>query len=166
MNANPSTIVATLALAALFLLAGHDCATANGARALEVYDGDTFKVTMDGEKKTIRLYGIDAPESEQEGHLSAARFLRRLVFGNVLEIKILEKDWTGRFHAIVTRVGNEMSVNAAMVANGYSWVHAQKCNTEVCGEWKALESKARKYKLGVWSGYDLVPPWEFKREGN
>jgi hypothetical protein len=33
--------------------------------------------------------------------------------------------------------------------------------------WKKIESQARKLKLGIWSGFDLVPPWEFQeRERN
>ena len=117
-------------------------------------------------EKFVNRTVLGGGESGQKGHVSAARFLRSLVFGNVLEINVLERDWTGWLHAIVTRVGNGTSVNAAMVANGYSWVHPQKCNTAACGEWKAFESMARKYKLGIWSGYDLAPPWEFKREGD
>lgn len=141
-------------------------AAAITANVLNVYDGDTIKVMMGGKKVTIRLYGIDAPERGQHGNAHATRFLTRLILGNPMEIKIMGKDWAGRTQAIVTNLGYEMSVNAAMVANGYAWVHPQTCTTEECVDWKEFESMARRYKLGIWSGYDLIPPWEFNREGN
>jgi endonuclease YncB( thermonuclease family) len=153
-------------LVAILLLTPLTSTNAASAQALQVYDGDTFKILMEGKKVRLRLYGIDAPESGQKGNVSAARFLKRSVFGNLLEIVVLEVDWTGQIQAIVTNVDNGLCVNAAMVANGYSWVDPQKCNTKECAHWKKLESNARRFKLGIWSGYNLVPPWEFRREGD
>ncbi|BBO71760.1 hypothetical protein DSCA_56900 [Desulfosarcina alkanivorans] len=130
-----------------------------------MYDGDTLSVSVQGERVSVRLYGIDAPESGQDGNVSATRFLKRLIWEHPLEIKVVEIDRIGRSHAIVTRRGKDTSVNAAMVANGYSWVNPGRCRVEACASWKKLESHARKYKLGIWSGFDLVPPWEFKLQG-
>jgi endonuclease YncB( thermonuclease family) len=154
------------AVSLLILLASFTSANAKTAKVLKVYDGDTFKVLLEDKTVMIRLYGIDSPESRQDGNISATRFLTRTVFGNLVEIKVLHSDWTGQLHAIVTKQGSGLDVNAAMVANGYSWVHPQKCSAEECEKWKELESNARKYKLGIWSGFNLVPPWEYKREGN
>ena len=151
------------AIAAVFLILATttDLAHANPATVIDVYDGDTLDVHMQGKKVKIRLYGIDAPESGQHGNVSAGRFLRHLVDKHPLRITVIA---TGRFDqtlAIVIREGKEASVNAAMVANGYAWVNPDKCTTDACNRWKQLESQARRLRLGIWSGYDLVPPWEF-----
>jgi len=71
-------------LVAILLLTPLTSTNAASAQALQVYDGDTFKILMEGKKVRLRLYGIDAPESGQKGNVSAARFLKRSVFGNLL----------------------------------------------------------------------------------
>jgi len=140
-------------------------AYASSAKAVRVYDGDTFSINAKGEKASIRLYGIDAPERGQDGNLSATRFLKQLVFGQPLEINVIATDAIGRSLAIVLRAGNKPSVNAAMVGNGYSWVNPGTCKVDACTYWKQLEAQAKNLKLGIWSGFDLVPPWEFKLQG-
>jgi endonuclease YncB( thermonuclease family) len=133
-------------------------------KVIKVYDGDTLMVEMQGEKVKIRLYGIDAPESGQHGNVSSARFLRRRVFGNTVTIKVIKTDLFGQPIAIVFREGRSSSVNAAMVANGYAWVDPAQCKADDCMDWRNLESQARKLKLGIWSGFDLKPPWEFRKQ--
>lgn len=134
------------------------------ARVIEIYDGDMFSVNLEGETVNIVLYGIDAPESGQNGNASATRFLKRSILEHHVEIKVLETDSIGRSHAIVIRKGRGSTVNADMVAHGYSWVNPDSCIANECSYWKELESNAKNLKFGIWSGYDLVPPWEFKRE--
>jgi micrococcal nuclease len=155
-----------LAAVLIILTTGLNSANAFTAKVLKVYDGDSFKVLIEDNEVNIKLYGIDAPERGQDGNVSATRFLSRSLYQERLEIEVLNRDWAGQLHAIVTNLGNGTIVNAAMVANGYSWVQPHNCNATACEDWKKLESNARKYKLGIWSGFNLIPPWEFQREGN
>ncbi len=157
-------MVPRFAVALILLTVSLNFAYATTATVVRVYDGDTLSVDMRGEKVSIRLYGIDSPEGGQDGNVDATRFLKRLILEHPLEIIVLEIDLAGRSLAIVIREGKESSVNAAMVANGYSWVNPGKCKADDCRYWKELESQARRLRLGVWSGYNLVPPWEFKRQ--
>ena len=138
-------------------------AYATPATVIRVYDGDTLNLDVQGETVRIRLYGIDAPESGQDGNVAATRFLRRLVLEHPVEVKVMETDRLNLAFAIVIREGKESSVNAAMVANGYAWVNTDGCRTKECNRWKKIESQARMLKLGIWSAYDVVPPWEFKK---
>ena len=159
-------VVLRSAVVFIFLATSPNFANASPAKVIRVYDGDTLRIILQGEKVSIRLYGIDAPESGQAGNVSATRFLKRLVLEQPVEIKVIATDAIGRSLAIVIREGKEPSVNAAMVGNGYSWVNPGKCKVDECTYWKKLESQAKKLKLGIWSGFDLVPPWEFKLQGN
>lgn len=159
-------MVLRLGVVFIILATSLTLAYATPAKVISVYDGDTFSIILQGEKVSLRLYGIDAPESGQAGNVSATRFLKRLVLEQPLEIKVIATDSIGRLLAIVIREGKESSVNAAMVGNGYSWVNPGKCKVDECTYWEKLESQAKKLKLGIWSGYDLVPPWEFKLQGN
>ena len=152
-------------VALITLAANLNLAYATQAKVIRVYNGDTLSINLAGERVSIRLYGIDAPESGQDGNASATRFLKRLVIEQPLEIKVITNDTLGHSLAIVTREGEKSSVNAAMVGNGYSWVNPGTCKVDACAYWKKLESQAKSLKLGIWSGFDLVPPWEFKSQG-
>lgn len=147
----------------IILITSLNVAYAKAAKVITVYDGDTFVVDMHGDEIKIKLYGIDAPEAGQNGNGLSTRFLRSLILNSQLEINVIETDIFGRTLAVVIREGKESSVNAAMVSNGYAWVYSKKCKIDECNKWKALESKARILKLGIWSGFDFVPPWEFRK---
>jgi endonuclease YncB( thermonuclease family) len=139
-------------------------AYATPATVIRIYDGDTLNVDVQGETVTIRLYGIDAPEAGQDGNVAATRFLRRLVLEHPVEIRIMETDKLDQAYAVVIREGKESSVNAAMVANGYAWVNPDQCKLDECSNWKKIASQAKMLKLGIWSDYDVVPPWEFRAQ--
>ena len=131
---------------------------------VSVDGGDTLVAEAQGEKHRIRLYGIDSPESGQHGSIAAKRYLRGLALAHPVEVEVIETDVFGRSVAIVRRVGKESSINAAIVANGYAWVNPQWCRVDVCDSWIDLQRQARKYRLGIWSGFDLIPPWEYKEQ--
>lgn len=132
------------------------------AKVTGIDDGDGLEAISQGEKVRIRLYGIDAPEAGQQGSNAAARFLRSLVAENPVDVEVLDSDGFGRSIAIVRQLDKKSSINAAMVANGYAWVDPKSCKADACMKWKNFERQAKKFRLGIWSGYDLVPPWEFK----
>lgn len=148
----------------IVLITISDFAYATTAKIIRVYNGDTLTAEAQGEKIRIRLFGIDAPESGQDGDVAATRFLRHLVLEHPVEIKVKETDRLNQIFAVVIREGKESSVNAAMVANGYAWVNPAQCKTDECRKWKAIESQAREFRLGIWSEYNLVPPWEFRKQ--
>ena len=151
-----------IAAVLIILISIPNFAYATPTTVIRVYDGDTLNVDVQGETITLKLYGIDAPESGQDGNVAATRFLRRLVLEHPVKIKVMETDRLNQAFAVVVREGKESSVNAAIVANGYAWVYPDGCKADACLNWKKMESQARTLKLGIWSDYDVVPPWEFK----
>ncbi len=73
---------------------------------------------------TIRLHGIDAPESDQPLGPAATKALRSLVEGRPLEIEPIEQsDAYDRMVAKVFVHGDD--VNARMVETGYAWAYRQ-----------------------------------------
>lgn len=152
-----------MAAVLIVLITISDFAYAASAIVIRVFNGDTLTIDAQGEEIRLRLFGIDAPESGQDGDVAATRFLRRLVLEHPVEIKVKETDQLKQIFAVVIREGKESSINAAMLANGYAWVNPDQCKDDQCLKWNVIESRARKLKLGIWSDYNIVPPWEFRK---
>ena len=90
-------LLAALVLAAAFI--GEPDAQAQQPGALEarvskVLDGDTF--TLSGESRRIRVWGLDAPEWDQQGGSTATDTLRSLISGATLRCDVLDIDRYGR----------------------------------------------------------------------
>jgi endonuclease YncB( thermonuclease family) len=138
------------------------------ATVQRVTDGDTIIVrAADAEDIKIRLYGIDAPERDQEGGAAATKALRPL---QGRQVTIREMDTDPRIVALVEHEGR--SVNLEQVQRGQAWYYAHFCKEQpICGEMEAAEKEAREAKRGLWSeGWfwakkgEPVPPWEWRRK--
>jgi len=68
-----------------------------------IADGDTITVLNSKTLKDvkIRLYGIDAPERGQAFSRRAKQFTSKLVYGKVVEVKVMDADRYGRTVAII-----------------------------------------------------------------
>jgi micrococcal nuclease len=83
-------------------------ALADQYKCTRVYDGDTIKVTSNGSEITIRLVGIDAPESSKKKNEPgqpfsqvSTKYLAGLVLNKSLEIKSYGTDRYGRILGVV-----------------------------------------------------------------
>ncbi|MDA0178902.1 thermonuclease family protein [Solirubrobacter phytolaccae] len=132
---------------------------ARRARVIRVVDGDTIKVELDGGRlDTVRLVGIDTPESKRPqtpvecGSKKAASTLRRLVEGRDV---LLRRDATqdavdkyGRALAYVEADGKD--AGEAMVASGWAkpYVYGGVEFTRV-GAYRAALREAAARRAGV-----------------
>ena len=67
-------------------------------------DGDTFKVTYDGEQTSVRIVGINAPERNTPEGPAATKALTDLVDGKMVRLEFTEprkRDNFGRLHQSV-----------------------------------------------------------------
>jgi micrococcal nuclease len=60
------------------------------ARVGKVLDGDTF--TLRGESRRIRVWGLNAPEWDQQDGSAETSTLRSLISGNTLRCSVLDID--------------------------------------------------------------------------
>jgi len=132
------------------------------AKVIRIADGDTVTVqTKDYEQIKIRLYGIDAPESDQPGGAEAKAALDTL-YGQKIKIKPLDEDRYGRSVALIEFKGQ--SVNLSLVSQGLAWHYVKYCKAQpICGHIKAAEAEAREAKRGLWSG-NPMPPWDWRHK--
>ena len=131
---------------------------------VSVGDGDTVRVnSRQGEKVTIRLACIDAPETSQgaSGRWST-NTLKRLIQGKSITLKPQVKDRYGRTVAEIY-VGNR-NINLQMVQVGAAYVYRQylkQCDRDT---YMRAEDAASKKGLGVWGPYKPAQvPWEYRR---
>ena len=125
-----------------------------------VVDGDTVRVQKKGLKRfvfgaediVVRLYGMDAPESEQRHGKASAKALSKMLKKNGLIMEVMGEDRYDRTVGLLYygSPGREKSVNWKMVVDG--WAHAY---TNYGGRelgMKEAETGARAAKKGIWKG--------------
>lgn len=131
---------------------------------VSVGDGDTIRVlTSEGQRVTIRLACIDAPETAQgESGAAATQALKQMLAGRSLEIAPQTIDRYGRTVAEV--YANGRNVNLKMVEVGAAYVYRQYlsgCNQDA---YLSAEQQAGRNREGVWrSGGTEERPWDFRR---
>src|SRR5262249_29768089 len=81
------------------------------AKVTSVVDGDTIHVVDEtGALFTIRVEGIDCPESGQPYGGVARRFTRAQVFDRRIQVHVVDKDQHGRLIARVYVDGSDLSI--------------------------------------------------------
>jgi len=126
-------------------------------KVVAVTDGDTLKVLVNKETITVRLEGIDAPESKQSFGNKSKEALSEMVFGKTVTVKKTGTDKYKRTLGIV--IVGDIDANAKMVENGWAW-HFKKYNDEE--RLAKLEDAARKAKRGLWADEKPLAPWDYR----
>lgn len=141
------------------------------AKVLYVVDGDTIKVDLQGSKESIRLIGIDTPESKANRKAfrdsgrsgqdiavivsqgkEAATFTRSLVKRGdtvLLETDVQQRD---KYHRILAYVwlSNKTMLNEAIVRAGYAQPATFPPNVKYQALFLAAARDAREKKRGLW----------------
>lgn len=151
----------TLVLCILFIASS---AFAERGITTNITDGDTIKVFLceSGGEVTLRFFGIDAPEKNQPFGAAATEELACLLLDREVEVEILGKSYR-RFVALVWATDYSVLYNAAMVDAGLAWVDNRYCKSEVCNQWRIMQTTAQKVRVGLWSQDDPEPPWEYRK---
>jgi len=129
------------------------------AKVVEVTDGDTYDVRRSaGGEVTIRLHGVDAPESSQPYGRAATRAARRYVGGERVRVQVEDIGRYGRAVASV-EVGGE-NLGHMLVRDGLGWHYEQYAPNAT--ELQRLQRQARNGNRGLWSRHNPTPPWEWR----
>lgn len=130
-------------------------------RIVRVADGDTVSLLDSNNKQhRIRLYGIDAPESDQPHGDKAREALAGMVAGKRLGVVVVETDQYGRL--VGTLYADGSNINLALVQQGHAWWYQYFARHE--RPLAAAEKEARSARRGLWADNDPVPPWDWRRQ--
>ena len=134
----------------------------DGAIVERVVDGDTVRVLVDGEPETVRLVGIDTPESvapnrpvECFGPEASERLAELRPEGERVTIETDptqdERDRFGRLLGYVYAGDQSRSANEAQVASGHARVFVfGGVPFEQADEFMRQEDRAREQERGLW----------------
>ena len=126
-------------------------------------DGDTIRVLLGGTQVKIRLYGIDTPERRQAFGNRAKQFTSGQVFGKTVKAVPMDADRCGRTVALVQSLDDTVTLNEALVKQGYAWVYGKYCKADFCPEWLDQERTAQASNRGLWTDPDPIPPWQYRK---
>lgn len=179
MNVIAATPRVTPVLLALLLTEPAALAADAIAGRASVVDGDTIEeitgraVVTDGDtitigRTTVRLSGIDAPESRQRcrdaagaeyrcGKAAADALDGFLAMSRPTRCDFVERDRYGRFVGDCYRADGK-SVAAWLVRNG----HALDWPKYSDGAYANEQARAKAAKAGMWRG-EFEPPWDWRK---
>ncbi len=128
-------------------------------RVLEVADGDTITVDMNGVKETVRFIGVDTPETHDPRKpvqcfgRAAAAFTKDLLDGKEVRLEAdplnTNRDRYGRLLRYVYLADGTL-VNTELIRQGYGFAYLSFPFTKL-DEFRDLERQAREQNKGLWS---------------
>lgn len=143
----------------------------HNAKVLYVIDGDTIKIMYDGKKQSIRLIGIDTPESKKNSKafkdsrrssrdinaiVSQGKIARKYVKGLVkkgdsikIEFDVEKRDRYRRLLGYVYLPDGRM-LNDIIIGNGYASPLTIPPNVKYRGKFSKSYKYARAHRLGLW----------------
>lgn len=155
-------LLAVVALAALLVRGSPPGGrpVAGRATVVRVVDGDTVVVRIGAREESVRLIGIDTPESvardrpnECFGVEASHRLAELLPPGTDVDLTrdVEPRDVYDRLLAYVQRTSDGLFVNAAQVGEGYAIARDFPPNTTHRDDFERAERAARTASLGLWA---------------
>lgn len=127
-------------------------------KVVSVTDGDTYDVRRsDGQVVTLRLWGVDTPESGQPGGRAGTRAARQLIGGSDVRAHVQEIGSYGRAVARVEAGGSDLG--GLLIRGDHAWHYDRYAPGAT--EYARLERQARNANRGLWSRADPIPPWDW-----
>ncbi len=125
----------------------------------KVKDGDTVVVEgKNGDTITIRVWGIDAPESSQPYGPAATDVARQIVGGGTVTVEVMDEGPYGRIIGRVQKGDTDLAASLAL--SGCAW-HSRRYPTS--RQIREAEQKARQEARGLWAQNNPVPPWKHRK---
>jgi endonuclease YncB( thermonuclease family) len=134
-------------------------------KVVHISDGDTFIVeSANGERTTIRVHAIDAPELSQTFGKESRENLRALIANQQVEIHKYDID---QYRRVVGSVFlNDRDIGLEQVKGGYAWHFKQYQKEQTADERTAYsdaENGAKNNRLGLWRDGDVQAPQDYRR---
>lgn len=132
----------------------------NLLKVSKVIDGDTIKVEIDGQIKTVRLIGVDTPEVDSGvtdlecfGNEASSK-TKELLNGKLVKLEAdltqANQDKYGRLLRYVYLEGDLESINEKLIKQGYAFEYTYKVPYKLKDKFDEAEDYARENEVGLW----------------
>lgn len=131
----------------------------NLCKVIKVIDGDTVTVEIDGKKETIRLIGIDTPETVDPRKpvecfgIEASNKAKEILMGKSVRLEadsiVGERGKYGRLLRYIF-LEDGTNFNKMMIGEGYAYEYTYNSSYKYQNEFKQAEKEARETKRGLW----------------
>lgn len=133
-------------------------------KVIDNADGDTVFVLIDGKEETVRLLGVDTPETKDPrrpvmcfGH-EASAYTKKLVTGRAVKLvpdpMQTDRDKYGRLLRYV-EFEDGTTLNERLIYEGYGFAYEAYPDSKM-SYYKQLEADAREHNRGLWGGCDVT----------
>lgn len=126
----------------------------------KVVDGDTVKIELNGTEETVRLIGIDTPETVKPNTsvecfgVEASNKLKDLIAGKYVKIEYdktqNERDRYNRLLLYLYKADDGQLINELMIKEGYAFEYTYEKPYKFQSLFQNLEKTARENQLGLW----------------
>ncbi len=134
-----------------------------GYKVISVADGDTFRIRYGRKAVSVRLIGVDTPESchavdsrrNTAWGRKASRYTKKQLYGKTVYLSFdkVRYDKYGRLLAYVylkNAHGKKVMYNRTLVGKGYARAACYEPNHKFRKVFEKLEKQAKKKKKGFW----------------
>jgi micrococcal nuclease len=128
-----------------------DIPAGDRAEVINVIDGDTVDVLLDGREYRLRYIGVDTPERDEPYYSEATRFNRDLVDNQtvILVKDVSDVDQYGRLLRYVY-LEDGTFVNAELISGGYARIVTFPPDVAEVENLRVLQNDARNAGRGLW----------------
>lgn len=130
------------------------------AQVIRVVDGDTVRVSLNGEEKTIRLIGMNTPETVDPRRevqcygKEASEKAKELLTGQEIYLESDDSQGeTDKYQRLLRYIWltDGMNFNKLMIAEGYAYEYTYDLPYKYQAEFKTAQLTAQESKKGLWS---------------
>ena len=145
-----------LAVSFLFILSLPIAFAAETGKVTSVVDGDTFKAKIGTKVETIRIIGIDTPETVDPRKpvqcfgIEASKKLKALLVGKSVSLIANPAEDRDMYKRLLRYVElGSKDIGAAMIADGYAFSYKEYPHPRLV-QYNKLETEARGASKGLW----------------
>jgi micrococcal nuclease len=130
------------------------------AQVVRVVDGDTIRVSLDGEEKTIRLIGLNTPETVDPRRevecfgKEASNKAKELLGGQTIRLESDDSQGDKDNYQRLLRYAwlpDGRNFNKLMIEEGFAYEYTYDLPYRYQAEFKAAQTSAQEAKRGLWS---------------
>lgn len=121
---------------------------------------DKLSITINGDVRDFRLYGVDCPEPGQPFHEEALAYVTEKALDKTVTIEVLATDSLG-LEVVRVILPGYVNLNNTLLSKGLGWW--DEPNAPEDGVLKRDSAKALIDEAGLWSEAAPLAPWDYRK---